>query len=100
MGEGTSTKSGSADAAQGRSIDPRAILQPAIDAMSAHIAVLDPNGTILTVNERWRRFGEDNGLRMPNHAVGRNYFDGWRDDDPQGGPDPRALREGIRGVLD
>ncbi|MEA2736010.1 MAG: hypothetical protein QOE14_2461, partial [Humisphaera sp.] len=85
-------------AADSNSIDARVILQPAIDAMSAHIAVLEPSGTILTVNERWRRFGDENGLTFPEYAVGRNYFDGWRDD-VQGGPDPQAVRAGIRSVL-
>jgi PAS domain S-box-containing protein len=84
---------------EARPIDPRVILQPAIDAMSAHIAVLEPNGTILTVNERWRRFADENGFAAPDYGVGRNYFDGWCDNEASGGPEPRVLREGIRAVL-
>jgi PAS domain S-box-containing protein len=78
--------------------DARAILQPAIDAMPAHIAVLKPGGIILTVNDRWRQFADENGLRTPNYAIGQSYFDGWKDD-AQGGPEPRAVREGIESVL-
>src|SRR5688572_14349390 len=97
---GPSTTSAPAfDSADVCSLDPRAILQPAIDAMSAHIAVIEPGGVILTVNDRWRRFADENGLRLPNHGVGRNYFEGWREDDGLGGPNPRALREGIHEVL-
>ena len=96
-------------------VHARVILQPAIDAMSANIAVLEPDGVILTVNERWRRFGDANGLRTPNYAIGRSYFEGWREDGEQNGDEngdgegraddgeasatPRELRAGIEGVL-
>jgi len=79
-------------------VQARLILQPAIDAMSASIAVLEPDGMILTVNERWRRFADENGLRTPNYAMGRSYFEGWREDG-EIAPEPRALREGIESVL-
>ena len=91
--------------------DARVILQPAIDAMPAHIAVLEPDGTILTVNERWRQFADENALRTPNYAIGRNYFEGWRPEAAhQGGggfggggggvaADPQAMRAGIESVL-
>ena len=94
MGETTTTQP-----APPAPIDPRLVLQPAIDAMSAHIAVLDPAGNILTVNERWRRFADENRFPLPDYGVGQNYFVGWRDDDPQGGPEIRTLRDGIRNVL-
>jgi PAS domain S-box-containing protein len=102
--EAAAAGAGAATTATIERVDPRIILQPAIDAMSAHIAVLEPDGTILTVNDRWRRFAEENGLRTPNYAIGRSYFDGWREetegaDDPQRGPEPRAMREGIESVL-
>lgn len=50
-------------------------LQAALDALTAHIAILDENGVILTVNQSWRRFGQENGLEMPNHGVGANYLE-------------------------
>lgn len=84
--------------AEATGMDARLILQPAIDAMAAHIAVLDAAGAILTVNDRWRRFADDNGLRTPNYAIGRSYFDGWSQD-AHGGPEPQALRDGIESVL-
>ena len=34
-----------------------------LDALPAHIALLDSNGVISTVNEAWLRFGSANGLR-------------------------------------
>jgi PAS domain S-box-containing protein len=99
MGEGATTTHRDGERRAGRGIDPRVVLQPAIDAMSAHIAVLDPSGAIVTVNERWRRFADDNHFALPDYGIGRNYFQGWRDDDPQGGPEIPTLRDGIQNVL-
>ena len=33
-----------------------------LDALPAHIALIAPDGTIVTVNEPWRRFARENGL--------------------------------------
>ena len=52
-----------------------------LDALPAHIALLDPQGVIIAVNAAWRRFGEENGA--PGVAlgstgpigVGMNYLD-------------------------
>ena len=41
-----------------------------LNALSAHIAVLDSAGRILSVNEAWRRFGRQNGLGDPAFGVG------------------------------
>ncbi len=49
-------------------------LQSAIDAMPAHIAIVDSNGTIVAVNGAWRRFAEGNGLTLPNFGVGASYL--------------------------
>lgn len=45
----------------------------AIDALHAHVAVLDRSGRILAVNERWRRFGRQNGAT--SDYVGVSYLD-------------------------
>jgi PAS domain S-box-containing protein len=50
-------------------------LQAAMDALTAHVAILDENGIILAVNQSWRRFGQENGLRTSNHGVGVNYLE-------------------------
>lgn len=49
-------------------------LQAALDALSAHIAVLDADGTILAVNAAWRRFAEANGYRGERFGIGANYI--------------------------
>ncbi|MDP3225931.1 MAG: hypothetical protein Q8M96_22580, partial [Rubrivivax sp.] len=46
-----------------------------LDALPAHVALLDAKGVIVAVNAAWRRFADDNGLRDPGHGVGRNYLD-------------------------
>ena len=50
-------------------------LQSSLDALSAHIAILDENGVIVTVNEAWRRFADQNGLAWPDYGVGQNYLE-------------------------
>ena len=51
-----------------------ALLQSTIDALSAHVAVLDRDGTIVAVNAAWRRLAVANGYRGDNHGVGANYL--------------------------
>ena len=45
-----------------------------MDALSAHIAILDASGLILAVNAAWRRFAEANGMKAENAGIGANYF--------------------------
>jgi PAS domain S-box-containing protein len=45
-----------------------------LDALSAHIAVLDDSATIMQVNESWRRFADASGLGWKDYGVGRNYL--------------------------
>ena len=45
--------------------------QSALDALSAHVAVLDRRGTIVAVNQAWRRFGRANGFRLPGFGSGQ-----------------------------
>ena len=50
-------------------------LRGTLDALSAHIAILDSKGTIVTVNSAWRKFGQANGLTLPHWGVGANYIE-------------------------
>ncbi|WP_027483809.1 sensor histidine kinase [Deinococcus pimensis] len=43
----------------------------AFDALSAHVAILDPRGVIVAVNGAWARFEQANGGR---DTVGQNYL--------------------------
>lgn len=50
------------------------LAQSTLDALSAHIAILDHTGTIIAVNRAWREFADSNHLRDPDHAIGTNYL--------------------------
>jgi DNA-binding CsgD family transcriptional regulator len=51
-------------------------------AQPVSIAILDPLGTILGVNEAWKDFGRQNGLRVPDFAVGDSYLNYCKSDQP------------------
>ena len=65
----------------------------ALNAMPANIAVVDERGIIVATNERWDRFGEQNGLRHPRNLVGLCYLDACT------GSHGQIARTGILGVL-
>lgn len=50
------------------------LAQATIDALSAHICVLDETGTILATNAAWRRFAETNPPTRDTVQVGANYL--------------------------
>jgi DNA-binding CsgD family transcriptional regulator len=45
-----------------------------IDSLSAHIAVLDKDGTILLTNRAWQEFGDANKLQGSLNSIGQNYL--------------------------
>lgn len=51
------------------------LIQSALDSLSAHIAILDEQGTILVTNTSWNRFAIENGLADETYMVGRNYLE-------------------------
>jgi DNA-binding CsgD family transcriptional regulator len=81
-------------------------MKPAIETLSAlqtlpvSAAFLDPSGTIVAVNERWKDFGRRNGLRTPNFGIGTNYLDQCRADDPQCADFVEKLRKVLAGRMD
>lgn len=55
-------------------VEAEALLRSTLDALSAHIAVLDEAGTIIAVNQAWRTFAYASGYADENHGVGMNYL--------------------------
>lgn len=51
-----------------------ALLRSTLDALSAHIAVLDWTGTIVSVNRAWRSFARATGFVDEGFGVGMNYL--------------------------
>ena len=68
-------------------------------ALPFSIALLDPDGNIVSVNRTWREFADANALISPAQGVGTNYLDVC--DDVQGHDAPIAAEAaaGIRSVL-
>jgi two-component system NarL family sensor kinase len=50
-------------------------LQSTIDALDAHIAILDEKANIIAVNESWRRFATSHGYTGAEFGVGTNYLE-------------------------
>ena len=70
-----------------------------LDALPAHVALLDSGGFILAINEPWRRFALANGLRSPDFAVGSNYLDVCDSSTGDCSEEADAVAKGIRQVL-
>ncbi|HUF21280.1 MAG TPA: PAS domain-containing protein, partial [Burkholderiales bacterium] len=45
-----------------------------LNALPAHIALLDTQGLIISVNEAWRRFSGTNVIQRPGYAIGVDYL--------------------------
>ena len=74
-------------------------LRSAMDALAAHIAIIDQQGKILSVNQAWLAFARDNGADREDGFVGLNYLDACVAD---AGNDDRlatAFADGIRAVI-
>ncbi|CAG0928949.1 Sensor protein kinase WalK [Thermoflexales bacterium] len=70
-----------------------------IDALSAHLCVLDEHGTILTVNQAWHDFAHANPPVPLHHFVGENYLQVC---DSARGPDSAEaapFASGLRAVM-
>jgi PAS domain S-box-containing protein len=46
-----------------------------LNALKAHVALIDPDGAIVAVNESWQRSAPGNVLLGPDAGVGQNYLD-------------------------
>ena len=70
-----------------------------LNALPAHIALLDDHGRIVSVNEAWRRLAGANVIQSHGYEVGRNYLDicdGAEGDDAL---EAHQIADGIRSVL-
>lgn len=70
-----------------------------LNAVSAHIALLDAQGVIIAVNDSWKRFATANRLQGPQFAVGINYLDVCERAVGEDLEEARAAAVGIRRVL-
>jgi diguanylate cyclase (GGDEF)-like protein/PAS domain S-box-containing protein len=70
-----------------------------LDALPAHIALLDTQGLILSVNERWLGEGSADALRGPRFGVGVNYLEVCDRAKGDAAADAQRTAAGIRSVL-
>ena len=87
--------------AEGATPSAPRLLQSTMDALSAHIAILDERGIVIAVNEPWRRFAARGRLPDAHFGVGADYAavcDRVRGPaSPEAGRVAAAIREMLRG---
>ena len=70
-----------------------------LDALPAHIALLDSQGQLVSVNAAWQQFSGDNALQSPQAKAGLNYLDMCDQAAGAGTAGARQVADGIRAVL-
>lgn len=70
-----------------------------LDALPAHVALVDGHGVILEVNEAWRRFGSANVLASESYAVGASYLEVCDRATGDCSEEADAVATGVRAVL-
>ncbi|HTA66373.1 MAG TPA: PAS domain S-box protein, partial [Xanthomonadaceae bacterium] len=71
-----------------------------LNALPAHIALLNAQGLIVSVNETWRRFIDPNVSQGPGYAIGTNYLDMCASARGADAVTAHRVADGIRSVLD
>jgi RHS repeat-associated protein len=70
-----------------------------LNALPAHIALLDSSGKIVSVNDAWRQFATANLLQGPGFGVGQNYLEICERATGDFSEKARATAVGIRRLL-
>src|ERR671914_2086927 len=73
--------------------------QQTLDSLTAHIAIIDETGTIVSVNKAWRDFARANGVAAQNYAEGANYLRACDSATGAYSEEAAPFAEGIRSVL-
>ena len=70
-----------------------------LNALPAHIALLDTNGVIVSVNDIWRQFATANELQGPEFSVKQNYLEICERANGDCSAEAHQAAAGIRAVL-
>jgi PAS domain S-box-containing protein len=70
-----------------------------LNALPAHIALLDTQGLIISVNEAWGRFARTNAIKGQEHRIGANYLEICDSARGEGATEAHQTAAGIRSVL-
>ncbi len=76
-----------------------AIQTSILNALPAHIALIDHRGVIVSVNDAWGAFGKGVRLQGADAAIGQNYLDVCDQAEGAFVEEARLAAEGIRSVL-
>ncbi len=73
-----------------------------VDALSAHVAILDESGIIVAVNRAWDRFARANGVDATNAhtGIGLNYLEICEGANGECSDDAMVMARGMRAVLE
>jgi PAS domain S-box-containing protein len=71
-----------------------------LNALPAHIALLNAHGRIVSVNDTWRRFADANVVQDPGYGIGSNYLEVCDGARGAGSLEAHEVADGIRAVLD
>jgi PAS domain S-box-containing protein len=93
--------SGEAPIARDPAIGAEQLGEEILNSLTAHVAVIGRDGTILVTNEAWNRFARENG-DPPLHAIGSgvNYLDVCRRATADGLPEAQTALECLERVLE
>lgn len=85
--------------AERKRLEAEQFAQSTIDALTAHICVLDENGVILSVNRAWHDFAEANPPVPSDHFVGTNYLKACEAARGENATEAAPFAAGLRAVL-
>lgn len=77
-----------------------ALRSAVFESLYGHVAVIDPRGVIIAVNQAWTRFAGDHGGDLKRVAVGANYLDVCRRAAAAGDTDAGVALRAIIAVLE
>ncbi|HET7585775.1 MAG TPA: PAS domain S-box protein [Gemmatimonadaceae bacterium] len=80
-------------------VESARLLNGTLDALSAQIAILDAQGTVLSVNESWRRAVRTGRAPAPECTVGMNLVEVCAAAATAGSAGAEQLLQGVRDVL-
>jgi PAS domain S-box-containing protein len=81
-------------------LESEKFIQSALDALSAHISLIDETGKIIGVNIAWQRFAVDNSFKHPTYGIGLNYLEVCKKSAELGSKWAHKIAEGLVDVIE
>lgn len=81
-------------------LDAQAFLEATLNSLSAHVAIIDAAGVIISVNTAWRRFADQNDAMRTIYRAGTNYLESCDQAAAAGDEDAAKAADGIRAVIE